>query len=105
MDLMETRAATDLVARDAAVIADALRMRYTSMDIASGKGAWLTNADGKRFLDSGAGWALAGLGYSDHRVREAVAEQMAKSTFAGLISSINEPAVDLAEELIALTPG
>lgn len=105
MDLMETRAATDLAARDAAVIADALRMRYTSMDIASGDGAWLTNASGKRFLDFGAGWALAGLGYSDHRVREDVAEQMAKSTFAGLISSINEPAVDLAEELIALTPG
>src|SRR5919112_1809652 len=105
MDLMETRAATDLVARDAAVIADALRMRYTSMDIASGEGAWLTDSRGKRYLDFGAGWALAGLGYSDRRVRDAVAQQMAKSTFAGLISSINRPAVELAEELIALTPG
>lgn len=105
MDLMEARTATDLVARDAAVIADALRMRYTSMDIASGEGSWLTDASGKRYLDFGAGWALAGLGYSDRRVRDAVAEQMAKSTFAGLISSINEPAVELAEELIRLTPG
>lgn len=96
---------SDLVARDALVIADALRMRYTPMEIASGDGAWLTDSQGKRYLDFGAGWALAGLGYSDRRVQHAVAEQMAKSTFAGLISSINEPAVELAEELIALTPG
>lgn len=105
MDLMESRTATNLVARDAAVIADALRMRYTAMDIASGEGSWLTDAAGKRYLDFGAGWALAGLGYSDRRVQDAVARQMARSTFAGLISSINQPAVELAEELIALTPG
>ena len=54
----------DLVGRDAAVIADALRMRYTSMDIASGEGAWLTDSHGRQYLDFGAGWALAGLGYS-----------------------------------------
>lgn len=115
MDLLETSAgasaatataaASDLVARDAAVIADALRMRYTPLDIASGDGAWLTDAAGKRYLDFGAGWALAGLGYSDPRVQDAVAQQMARSTYAGLISSINQPALDLAEELVALTPG
>ena len=105
MDLLESRTSADLVARDAAVIADALRMRYTSMDIASGEGAWLTDSTGRRFLDFGAGWALAGLGYSDHRVRDAVAQQMARSTFAGLISSVNQPAVELAEELISLMPG
>ncbi|MCA9878957.1 MAG: aspartate aminotransferase family protein [Thermomicrobiales bacterium] len=107
MDLLETGTVTasDLVARDAAVIADALRMRYTPLDIASGDGAWLTDAAGNRYLDFGAGWALAGLGYSDRRVQDAVTQQMARSTYAGLISSINQPAVDLAEALIALTPG
>jgi 4-aminobutyrate aminotransferase len=93
------------VARDAKLIANALKIRYTPMVVARGEGPYLFDEAGKRYLDFGAGWALAGLGYSDPRVRAAVARQMERTTFAGLISSINQPALDLAEKLTSLTPG
>jgi 4-aminobutyrate aminotransferase len=96
---------TSLGARDAAVIADGMKMRYTPLAIAGGEGARLIDADGRRLLDFSAAWALAGLGYSDRRVQEAVSRQFGRVTFAGAISSINEPSVALAERLIALMPG
>lgn len=93
------------IERDARSIAKALKIRYTPMTIAAGDGPFLIDEAGRRFLDFGAGWAVAGLGYSDARVRAAVARQMERTTFAGLISSINLPALDLAERLISLVPG
>jgi 4-aminobutyrate aminotransferase len=92
-------------ARDAALIADALKIRYTPFVLAQGEGARLFDEDGRSYLDFGAGWALAGLGYSDRRVRDAVSRQLDHATFAGLVSSINRPAVDLAERLVRLMPG
>jgi 4-aminobutyrate aminotransferase len=97
-----TRAA---LARDDRLISSALKMRYAPMVVAGGEGARLVDADGRRFLDFGGGWALAALGYSDHRVRDAVARQVARTTFGGLISAVNEPALDLAEKLTGLLPG
>jgi 4-aminobutyrate aminotransferase len=92
-------------ARDARFVADVLKIRYTPMVVARGEGPYLFDEDGKRYLDFAAGWALAGLGYSDRRVRDAVTQQMARSTFAGSVSTINKPAVDLAEKLVSIVPG
>jgi 4-aminobutyrate aminotransferase len=92
-------------ARDAAVIAAALKIRYTPFVLDRGEGARLFDEDGRSYLDFGAGWALAGLGYNDRRVRDAVSRQLDHATFAGLVSSINRPAVDLAERLVGLMPG
>ena len=58
-----------------------------------------------RYLDFGAAWALAGLGYSNERVRSAVIAELGRTTFGGLVSGINRPAIDLAERLIDLVPG
>ena len=100
-----TATANSSVSRDAALISDALKIRYTPFVLARGEGAHLFDEDGKRYLDFGAAWALAGLGYSDARVRDAVTRQLEQTTFAGLVSSINWPAVELAERLVALVPG
>jgi 4-aminobutyrate aminotransferase len=95
----------DLIGRDARYVADAIKLRYTPFVAASGDGAYLVDDTGKRFIDFGAGWAAAGLGYSNERVKHAVAAQMEKATMAGLLSSINQPAVDFAERLVNLVPG
>lgn len=97
--------ASDLARRDGLAIADALKIRYTPFVLDRGEGARLSDADGRGYLDFGAAWALAGLGYSNERVRAAVAAQLDQTTFGGLVSSINRPAVELAERLIALVPG
>lgn len=96
---------SSLAARDARYIADAIKIRYTPFVAAGGDGAYLFDEDGKRFIDFGAGWAAAGLGYSNQHVKNAIAAQLDRATMAGLLSSINRPAVDLAERLVNLVPG
>ena len=103
---METTAtATDLVRRDERAIANALKIRYTPFAADGGEGGRLFDVDGRSYLDFGAAWALAGLGYSNERVRSAVIAELERTTFGGLISGINRPAVELAERLIDLVPG
>ena len=91
--------------RDARLISSALKIRYNPMVVAAGSGCWVIDANGRKYLDFAASWALAGLGYSNDAVRAAVAGQLERTMFAGLVSAINEPALDLAEKLIALSPG
>src|SRR5690606_35116550 len=94
-----------LVERDARSVADAIKIRYTPFVAVRGEGAYLYDESDRRFIDFGAGWAAAGLGYSNQRVKDAVAAQMDRATMSGLLSSINQPAVELAERLIDLVPG
>jgi 4-aminobutyrate aminotransferase len=96
---------SSLIERDARYVADAIKIRYTPFVAERGDGAYLIGEDGRRYIDFGAGWAAAGLGYSNEQVRSAVAAQMEKATLAPLLSSINRPAVDLAERLVGLVPG
>ena len=58
-----------IAARDATVIADAIKIRYTPFVVSGGEGGRLFDVDGRSYLDFGAAWALAGLGYSNERVR------------------------------------
>ena len=73
--------------------------------VGGGDGGRLFDVDGRSYLDFGAAWALAGLGYSNERVRSAVVAELGRTTFGGLVSGINRPAVELAERLIDLVPG
>ena len=94
-----------IAARDATAIADAIKIRYTPFVVGHGEGGRLFDVDGRSYLDFGAAWSLAGLGYSNERVRSAVTEEFGRTTFGGLVSAINRPAVELAERLIDLVPG
>ncbi len=100
-----TMTAADIAQRDERVVANAMKIRYTPFVMDRGDGGRVFDTDGRAFLDFAATWCLAGLGYSNERVRSAVIAQLERTTFAGLISSINQPAVELAERLIDLVPG
>ena len=58
----------------------ALMPTYTREDLVfeRGEGAWLLTADGRRFLDFGAGIATSSLGHAHPRLVSAVAEQAAR---------------------------
>ena len=99
-----TTASQAILDRDGRFVADAIKIRYFPLAVASGDGAHVIDADGRRYLDFAAGWAVASLGYGNEAVRAAVARQMERSTFAGLLSGVNEPAVELAERLVELVP-
>ena len=90
---------------DNKLIADALKLRFYPFAAESGEGCRLRDVEGKEYLDFTAGWALANAGYSHPHVKQAVIEQLNRTTFASLISGMHEPAVRLAEKLIELVPG
>lgn len=103
MSLVTTSEA--ILERDQHYVANALKIRYFPFVAAEGDGPYLIDPEGNRYLDFGAGWALASLGYSNERVRKAVREQLDRTTFSGLLSGINVPATELAERLAGLVPG
>ena len=71
----------------------------------SGKGMWLTDADGNQLLDAFAGLWCVNVGYGQESIVEAAAEQMRRLPYAtGYFSFGSEPAVRLAEELVRLSP-
>jgi 4-aminobutyrate aminotransferase len=94
-----------LVDRDAAALGDVLKVRFFPLAVASAKGCTITDVEGRDYLDFTAGWAVANTGYGPDEILDAVTEQMRKTSFATLTAFINEPAVSLAEELVALVPG
>ena len=94
-----------ILERDDGLIADALKLRFFPLAVDHAEGCEVFDVDGTRYLDFTAGWALANTGYSNGHVKAAVAAQLERSTFSSLISGMHEPALDLAETLVDLTPG
>lgn len=98
------RTAADLVALDRRLIADAAKIRFFPFVPVGGSGSRLVDADGRSWLDFTAGWAVSNTGYGDPAIAAAVRAQLERGTYAGLVSGVNEPAVDLAERLVQLVP-
>jgi 4-aminobutyrate aminotransferase len=91
--------------QDAELIADAIKIRFFPFFTASGREVRLCDLEGKEYLDFTAGWAVANTGYSNSHVKQAIIDQLNRTTFASLVSGIHEPALSLANKLIELVPG
>lgn len=68
--------------------------------MASGEGAWLTDVDGRRYVDLVGSWGPMLLGHAHPEVLAAVGDAVARGTSFGTPS---EPEVLLAEEIIGRT--
>lgn len=68
----------------------------------SAKGAWLTDADGARYVDYVGSWGPFILGHGDERVVEALRRQAEVATSFGAPSELE---VEMAELLTGLIPG
>ncbi|MBU2494933.1 MAG: aspartate aminotransferase family protein [Candidatus Omnitrophota bacterium] len=53
--------------------------RRTNLCLVKGEGAWVTDIQGKRYLDFFPGWAVSGIGHCHPRVVKAVTEQAKKA--------------------------
>lgn len=74
--------------------------------LASGRGAWLTDANGNEVLDAFAGLWCVNIGYGQESVVQAAAGQMRRLPYAtGYFHFSSEPAIRLAEKLAQLAPG
>ncbi|TWI02734.1 adenosylmethionine-8-amino-7-oxononanoate aminotransferase [Luteimonas cucumeris] len=74
------------------------------LPIARGDGAWLVGHDGRRYLDAVSSWWTNLFGHAEPRIADAIARQARTLEQVILAGCSHEPAVELAERLLALAP-
>lgn len=74
------------------------------LPIASGDGPWLVGQDGRRYLDAISSWWTNLFGHAEPRIAEAIATQARTLEHVILAGCSHPPAVELAEQLLALAP-
>jgi len=72
--------------------------------IKSGKGVWLEDFSGKRYIDAISSWWVNLFGHSNPRINNALYEQIATLEHVILAGFTHQPIIELSEQLIALTP-
>lgn len=71
---------------------------------AGGQGVWITDSDGKRYLDGSGGAAVTSLGHGNAEVLDAMRAQMDAIAYAHTSFFTSEAAESLADRLVALAP-
>jgi len=72
--------------------------------IKSGDGVWLEDFNGNRYLDAISSWWVNLFGHANPRINAALRDQLEKLEHVLLAGFSHEPAVELAEHLVALSP-
>ncbi len=73
--------------------------------LTEGKGIWVTDIDGNRFIDALAGLWLVNVGHGRAEIGEAIARQASTLAYASSTTGTTIPAIQLAERLAAMAPG
>lgn len=84
--------------------ADVYERQVDPLVIASARGAWLEDVDGRRYLDGNSSWWVGALGHNHPRLVRALCEQAETLCHCSLAGVTHEPAARLAEELAAVAP-
>lgn len=74
------------------------------LPVKSGKGVWLEDMQGKRYIDAISSWWVNLFGHSNPHISGAVSEQAGLLEHVILAGVTHEPAVRLAEKLVEITP-
>jgi 4-aminobutyrate--pyruvate transaminase len=95
-------------ARDIAYHADTSGRRHLEVGplvIESGEGVYVTDNNGKRYIEGMAGLWSVGLGFAEKRLFDAASRQMAKLPFYHTFAHKSHgPVVELAEKLVTMAP-
>lgn len=97
----------NLVDRDGAVVwhpYTQMLTRPAPLPIVRGEGVYLYTADGRRLLDGTSSWWVNIHGHSHPALNAALARQAATLEHVVFANCTHAPAVDLAEQLLALVP-
>lgn len=73
--------------------------------VSHGKGAWLYDFEGKRFIDGISSWWVNLFGHCNPRINAAVHDQLEQLEHVILAGCTHRPVVELSERLSALTGG
>ncbi|KUM03128.1 adenosylmethionine--8-amino-7-oxononanoate transaminase [Chromobacterium subtsugae] len=71
--------------------------------IASADGVWLTDFDGKRYLDGVSSWWVNLFGHGEPRIKQAIKRQLDSLEHVMLAGFTHQPVVELSERLAALS--
>ena len=71
--------------------------------IVSGRGVWLSDADGNRYLDAVSSWWVNLFGHANPRINAALKDQLDCLAHTMLAGFTHEPAIELSERLAKLT--
>ena len=71
--------------------------------ISHGRGAWLVDTEGRRYLDAISSWWVNLFGHANPRINAALKDQLDRLEHAMLAGFTHEPVVRLSERLAALT--
>ena len=82
-----------------------LHERMPLVAVSHGKGAWLFDFEGRRYLDAISSWWVNLFGHANARLNAAIVAQLDRLEHVLLAGFTHEPAVQLAERLSALTAG
>ncbi|NND45588.1 MAG: adenosylmethionine--8-amino-7-oxononanoate transaminase [Xanthomonadales bacterium] len=74
------------------------------LPVRRGSGVWLEDMDGQRYIDAISSWWVNLFGHANPRISAAVARQAGTLEHVILAGATHEPAVALAEKLVAMTP-
>lgn len=72
--------------------------------IVRGEGAWLIDADGRRYLDGISSWWTNLFGHANPHIGAALKAQLDTLEHVIFAGFTHEPAIELAEELVRITP-
>ena len=72
--------------------------------IERGEGAWLVGRDGRHYLDAVSSWWTNLFGHAEPRIAQAIAAQAMTLEHVILAGFSHQPAVELAEKLLAIAP-
>ena len=97
------RKAKSIIDRDAQLMSPSFT-RSLPFVFNKGKGCWVLDADGHRFLDFAAGIAVMSVGYGNLAVMKAVRQQLQRGTHAAFSDFYAEAPVALCETLRKLLP-
>jgi adenosylmethionine-8-amino-7-oxononanoate aminotransferase len=71
--------------------------------VSHGRGAWLYDHEGRRYLDAISSWWVNLFGHANPRINEALKQQLDTLEHAMLAGFTHEPVIELSERLAALT--
>lgn len=72
--------------------------------IKSGKGVWLQDFDGNRYLDAVSSWWVNIFGHSNPRINAGIRRQLDSLEHVIIAGFSHEPVIELSERLAAITP-
>lgn len=76
---------------------------FPLVPIVRGDGAWLYDAEGKRYLDAVSSWWVNLFGHNNPRIKDAIKQQLDMLEHVMLAGFTHEPVVELSEKLGQLT--